>query len=85
MGISFDLIVGDRNVTDFECTICLELIEDEIVLKGCLHRFCRICIENVIRQDKRKCPDKSLKCSAKKRPKIQIVPKTQVLGVDAIY
>ena len=61
MGLSFDLVVGDRNITHFQCIICLDLIEDEIMLKGCLHRFCRICIGKVIRQGNGCCPVKSLK------------------------
>jgi len=56
----------------------LELIEDEIVLKGCLHRFCRICIENVIRQDKRKCPDMSFNFGPKNVVR-KIVRKIEIL------
>jgi len=33
MGISKNLVYGDRNVENFTCSICIELIEDETMLK----------------------------------------------------
>jgi E3 ubiquitin-protein ligase RNF1/2 len=31
------------------CPICLEIFNEPVFVKKCLHRFCRTCIERVIR------------------------------------
>jgi E3 ubiquitin-protein ligase RNF1/2 len=32
------------------CPVCLEIYKDPVFVKKCLHRFCRSCIERVIRR-----------------------------------
>lgn len=44
MGINLDLVVDDKNVTHFICSVCEELLEDAILLKTCDHLFCHACI-----------------------------------------
>lgn len=32
------------------CPVCLDIYKDPVYIKKCLHRFCRVCIEKVIRR-----------------------------------
>ena len=36
-----------RNI--LTCPICLELYKDLVLVRECMHRFCRSCIEKIIR------------------------------------
>lgn len=39
----------------FKCTICLSLFIDPVNIKNCLHKFCRKCIEDYNRKEKKEC------------------------------
>jgi E3 ubiquitin-protein ligase RNF1/2 len=38
------------------CPICLELYKDPVFVRECMHRFCRFCIEKIIRGPNKTCP-----------------------------
>jgi len=33
-----------------KCPVCLEIYSDPVYIKECMHRFCRQCIERIIRR-----------------------------------
>jgi hypothetical protein len=39
-----------------KCPICLEVMQDPMNVKTCLHKFCGKCIERYIRVEKKECP-----------------------------
>ena len=41
---------------EFQCGVCLGLMEDTHITIDCLHRFCKVCIETALRQQNSKCP-----------------------------
>lgn len=41
---------------EFQCGVCLDLMEDTHITIDCLHRFCKVCIETALRQQNSKCP-----------------------------
>lgn len=43
-------------VTSFNCTICMDLVSEPLVIKHCLHFFCKKCIDKNILQFKKECP-----------------------------
>jgi len=52
--ISPDFIRGVmKNLT---CPICQEMVQNPVIYKSCLHRFCSNCIETYNRQGKKECP-----------------------------
>ena len=57
MGIDLTLVVGQKVRTNFTCLICLDLIEDPVVLKNCEHYFCRACIGGIVRHGNPTCPE----------------------------
>ena len=38
------------------CPICLDVLENTMVTKNCLHRFCSVCITTALRQSNQECP-----------------------------
>lgn len=48
MGLPTELLLEDAGAVDeeFICPICLELLEDPLMLKACEHIFCRACIQS---------------------------------------
>lgn len=59
MGFATDLIVVGADVAraNFVCSVCMELVENGVTLKGCDHHFCKRCIDGVIRTRNLLCPD----------------------------
>ena len=39
----------DKVKNALTCPICLEIFKDPVFVKDCMHRFCKQCIERVIR------------------------------------
>lgn len=39
----------------FRCSICLNIYEDPVNIRNCLHKFCRKCIEEYQRRIKKEC------------------------------
>mmetsp|Transcript_34745 Transcript_34745/g.34399 ORF Transcript_34745/g.34399 Transcript_34745/m.34399 type:complete len:116 (-) Transcript_34745:666-1013(-) len=39
-----------------KCPVCLEVMDDPVNVKTCLHKFCNKCIEKYIRVKKKECP-----------------------------
>jgi len=40
-----------------KCPVCLEIYREPVYIKECMHRFCRQCIERIIRsQNNKGCP-----------------------------
>ena len=39
-----------------KCPVCLEIMQDPVNVKTCLHKFCNKCIERFIRVEKKECP-----------------------------
>lgn len=39
-----------------KCPVCLEVMDDPVNVKACLHKFCNKCIEKYIRVKKKECP-----------------------------
>lgn len=38
------------------CPICLEIFKEPVFVKECMHRFCKGCIEKIIRGNHKNCP-----------------------------
>mmetsp|Transcript_14987 Transcript_14987/g.20337 ORF Transcript_14987/g.20337 Transcript_14987/m.20337 type:complete len:137 (-) Transcript_14987:1034-1444(-) len=43
-------------IENFNCSICMEPVNDPTVIKHCLHFFCKQCVEKSIRHYKKECP-----------------------------
>ena len=41
---------------ELRCPICLEVLCDTRCVKECLHRFCRLCLEQALRKNGKECP-----------------------------
>ena len=41
---------------NFQCPICLRLLERPHVVLGCLHRFCEVCINRAVQTGSKACP-----------------------------
>jgi len=41
---------------EFHCPVCLGYIKNTSIVKECLHRFCRDCIQKCLRTGKKECP-----------------------------
>lgn len=39
----------------FKCSICLSIYTDPVNIKNCLHKFCKKCIEDYTRKEKKEC------------------------------
>ena len=39
----------------FKCVICLSIYTDPVNIKNCLHKFCKKCIEDYTRKEKKEC------------------------------
>ena len=60
MGINTNLVVSEFSafIPNFTCSICNDFWEDVVTIRECEHNFCRLCIEEWIRQS----DDTSLPC-----------------------
>jgi len=66
----------DRNQVDIplktvldllKCPICLDFLEDTVVVPGCLHRFCKRCIErHLVHEHKTTCPSCRKTCISRR-------------------
>ncbi len=41
---------------ELTCPVCLDLCKGTMVLKDCLHRFCKVCIDKSLRIGNKECP-----------------------------
>lgn len=45
-----DDLTFERIKSALSCRICLEVYKDPVYTKDCMHRFCKQCIEKIIRR-----------------------------------
>lgn len=50
------LSLSPQLLSGLKCTICLNLLKHTMVVKNCLHRFCRDCITTALRKGNKECP-----------------------------
>lgn len=54
--ISFSSVQIESIIKDiFKCGICLSIFNDPVNIKSCLHKFCKRCIEDYNRKEKKEC------------------------------
>lgn len=54
--IVFDKSQIEQLIKDvFRCSICLNIFEEPVNIKNCLHKFCKKCIEEYNRKFKKEC------------------------------
>jgi len=49
MGIDLDLAVGQVD-EEFVCSICKDILENPVEIKGCVHLFCDECIRGALQE-----------------------------------
>lgn len=56
MGYEIERFVDAKSVDDFKCGICLEVIENPVMITVCEHLYCRECLTDWLSKDT-SCPE----------------------------
>ena len=58
----------DRNAfkNDFKCPICLDIIQEAVVIPECFHRFCKTCLERALEIGNHECPNCRIHTTSKR-------------------